>query len=898
MARRSFEMSFQIGGQLARSFTSSFSNASNRLSDLNQEARRTQRELDRLGNDFRQGRIHQTQYAEATERLTREMRQLEASQRRVSAVQGSISKGFGTAKMVGGMAAAAAATSAVAVGLSSLNTAADFESKMSAVSAKTQATNAEMKALNQTALELGAKSSLSASEVAVAMDELAAKGFDANKIIGAMPGIIAAAEASGEELALTSDTVATAINVWSLEASQASRVADILAMSANVSAAGVDDLAQVFKYAGAPAAALGLSLEEVSAAAGIMTDAGLDGSNAGTALRASLLALNNPAKAQEKMMKKLGFSIKDTDGNAKSLSNMVKDLAKSTEHMTEADKVATIGKLVGTEAVSGFLALIKAGPEKIDKMTESLESSGGSAAKAAAIMKDNYSGSLEQLGGSIESAKIAFATPILPVFQDLFQGFGDTIDGNMGTIERAGEKVAATLRDVLDPFSTKEPVKPVLMDVGSIENYNVLMEDYRQNLEKYNKFSGMDFGDKFVFMLDTAAAKMESWLSGSGGESMEKIFTKLGEIAANAWYDAFTMSVKSAGSNLMEGNVMPALGMGAAAWMLGGGAMVKGAIGLGKWGYGKAIKGRSGSSAGGNRNTTQNATSATSSAGPITTTNTNSTNTARGNAASRLAQNGRGATAATTAATTAAAKPSVFKSILGKTGSILKPLGKVAGKAALPLTLATSVMAVASSKDKKKSAVSEGTGIAGGVGGAKLGAAIGTMIAPGIGTAVGGVLGGIVGYVGGKWAGGKAVDKGRELSNSASNSSNPSATKSAVSTGTVSSSSAVALDQTTTNLKNSIELTTNNFKVLTMHTGEASGTMVGSFLGIKSSADKVRGNLDLLTMYAGEASGWLVSLNGIQAAGQGVINSLNNLKSRIDNVQLPGVSDKRVSFNG
>ncbi|MEK5207479.1 phage tail tape measure protein [Psychrobacillus sp. FSL H8-0510] len=302
----------------------------------------------------------------------------------------------------------------VAAGTASVKMAADFEAQMDRVGAIAGATAGEMDALNESALRLGADTSKSASEVAVAMEDMAAMGFNAVEIMGAMPGVISASEASGESLALAAQTVAAALNVWGLEASEASRVADVLAMAANTSAAGIDDMQLAFKYAGAPAAALGIQLEEVAAAIGIMTDSGLDGSNAGTALRASLLALNNPAKAQEKIMKQLGFSLTDSSGEAKSLSGIVGDLAKSLEGETEAQKVATLAKLVGTEAVSGFLALIKAGPTEIDKMTTALENSGGASAETAAKMKDNLNGALEELGGTIETAAITIGNKLIP----------------------------------------------------------------------------------------------------------------------------------------------------------------------------------------------------------------------------------------------------------------------------------------------------------------------------------------------------------------------------------------------------------------------------------------------------------------------------------------------------
>lgn len=328
----------------------------------------------------------------------------------MSAVGSDMAKGFGGAAL------------AIGAGLGvAVKSAADFDTQIRKAGAIAGASAKELDAMKQSALELGATTSQSASSVASAMTEMAAKGFTANQTIAAMPGIIAAAEASGEDLALAADTVSSALNIWGLEAAESSRVADVLAMSANVSAAGIDDLGYVMKYAGGPAAALGISLEEVAAAAGIMTNAGLDGSNAGTALRASILALNNPATAQRKMMEKLGISMKDSEGNALGLSEMVRELAESTAHMSEADKVATLAKLVGTEAVSGFLSLISAGPAEIDKMTLSLQNSEGAAAETAAQMKDGIGGALENLSGSFETVAIMIGDVLVPYVQQAAQ---------------------------------------------------------------------------------------------------------------------------------------------------------------------------------------------------------------------------------------------------------------------------------------------------------------------------------------------------------------------------------------------------------------------------------------------------------------------------------------------
>lgn len=364
---------------------------------------------------------------------------------------------FDAFKKVGTVVTAGGVAIATGLGLA-VKQAAEFDTVMRKAGAIAGATAEEFDLMKAAAIRLGADTSKSAGEVAEAMTEMAAKGFTATQVIAAMPGVISASEASGEALALTADTVSSALNIWGLEAGEASRVADILAMSANVSAAGIDDLGYVLKYAGAPAAALGISLEELAAAAGIMSDAGLAGSNSGTSLRASLLALNNPAKQQAKIMEELGFSLTDSQGEAKSLSEIVGDLSESLKNETEAQKVATLGKLVGTEAVSGFLALMKAGPDAINANTAALQNSAGASQEAADKMMAGIGGALEELSGAFESAAILIGDQLIPYVQK----FAEKISGLVNKFNEAspafqklvvlGTALAAGLMLVVGPI--------------------------------------------------------------------------------------------------------------------------------------------------------------------------------------------------------------------------------------------------------------------------------------------------------------------------------------------------------------------------------------------------------------------------------------------------------------
>lgn len=307
-------------------------------------------------------------------------------------------------------------------------TAADFEKQMSRVKAISGATEGEFKSLKEEALRLGATTSKSASEVAKGMEDMAAMGFNVNEIMAAMPGVISAAEAAGSDLATTSGIVAAALNAFQLEASEASRIADVLAMTANVSAAGVEDMGYAFKYAAPIANSLGISIEEVAAAVGIMTNAGLEGSQAGTSLRQILISLNNPAAEQEKIMKKLGFSMRDANGESKSLSDIIRDLTKATDGMTEAEKLATVAKLVGSEAASGMVSILEGGVNQLDEFTEALRNSEGAAKDAADVMMDNYSGSFEEFQGALETLGIKVGDSFLPIFRDAVDAAGELVN--------------------------------------------------------------------------------------------------------------------------------------------------------------------------------------------------------------------------------------------------------------------------------------------------------------------------------------------------------------------------------------------------------------------------------------------------------------------------------------
>jgi TP901 family phage tail tape measure protein len=334
---------------------------------------------------------------------------------------------FETAGQLGTGMTAAGVGMAAGLGIA-VKTASDFEAQISRVGAIAEATDSELSALRESAMQLGASTSKSAKEVALGQESLAALGMTANEIIASMPGVISAAEASGSDMAQTAEVMASALNIFNMEASQSTKVADVLAQTANQSAADLTDMQYALKYAGPPAAALGISLEELSASIGIMTNAGMGGEQAGTSLRGALISLLNPSEKNTKLMESMGIAVTDAKGNFVGLSGLVQNLSDSMSGMTDTQKAANLASIVGTEAVSGMLSLMKAGPAQIDKMTASLEASGGASAETAAKMKDNLKGALEQMGGAFETLSITVGTALTPAIKTVAEGITSMVN--------------------------------------------------------------------------------------------------------------------------------------------------------------------------------------------------------------------------------------------------------------------------------------------------------------------------------------------------------------------------------------------------------------------------------------------------------------------------------------
>jgi TP901 family phage tail tape measure protein len=315
-----------------------------------------------------------------------------------------------------------AVATAVGVGLgASVNVARNFEEAMSRVKAISGATGEEFDALKAKAKELGETTQFSASEAAQGMEYLSMAGFKVNDIIGAMPSVLNLAAAAKLDLGRSADIVSNIMTGFGVKAEDASGAVDVLVKTMTTANTDLPQLGDAMKYVAPVASSLGLSIEETAAAVAKMSDAGIQGSMAGTALRAALLSLSNPVGQAEKAINRLNIEVLDSEGNMKPLPELIGHVAEKMDGMTSAQKTATAAQLVGTEAASGFVTLLGIGEDALADYTKTLEQSGGTAERVAKTQMDNLNGALKELQSAAEGIGIELGEELLPILTDMIK---------------------------------------------------------------------------------------------------------------------------------------------------------------------------------------------------------------------------------------------------------------------------------------------------------------------------------------------------------------------------------------------------------------------------------------------------------------------------------------------
>ena len=366
----------------------------------------------------------------------------------------------------------------------------DFESAMSNVKAISSATGEEFEKLNAKAKEEGATTAFTATQSAEAFGYMAMAGWKTEDMLNGIDGIMSLAAASGEDLATTSDIVTDALTAFGLQASDSGHFADVLAQASANANTNVGMMGESFKYVAPVAGALKYSVEDVSLALGLMANASVKGSMAGTSLKTSLANLAAPTDKMQGAMDKYGISLTKRNGEMRTLHEVLDNLRSSLGGLSETEQTAAASTIFGKEAMAGMLAIINASEDDYNKLTAAVNNADGASQQMADTMLDNMNGSFTLLQSAVGGAKIALGERLSPYLRE----FATWITGKMPLVEDA-------IGDAMDHVDAK-------------------VEDLRQTIAEFtasDEWANADIWGKLGIAWDKIVAEpFDEWWNGSG----------------------------------------------------------------------------------------------------------------------------------------------------------------------------------------------------------------------------------------------------------------------------------------------------------------------------------------------------------------------------------------------
>ena len=338
----------------------------------------------------------------------------------------------------------------VGLGAAAVKTASDFDAAMSKVASVSGAVGDDLEALRDKAREMGAKTKFSAAEAAEAMNYMAMAGWKTQDMLSGIEGIMNLAAASGEDLATTSDIVTDALTAFGLTAADSEHFADILAAASSNANTNVSMMGETFKYCAPIAGALGYSAEDTAEAIGLMANAGIKSTQAGTSLRSIMTSLTSDFIISGSEIGDVTVAVTNADGSMRKFTDILADCRTAFSGLSESEKSNCAEMLVGKNAMSGFLALMNAAPGDIDKLSNAIANCDGTSVHMAETMQDNLAGQLTILKSQLEELAISFGEILMPTIRDIvsvIQGLVDWLnnldDGTRNVIVKIGLVVAA-----------------------------------------------------------------------------------------------------------------------------------------------------------------------------------------------------------------------------------------------------------------------------------------------------------------------------------------------------------------------------------------------------------------------------------------------------------------------
>ena len=337
----------------------------------------------------------------------------------------------------------------------------DFDSQMSKVKSISGATGSEFDSLRDSAIELAGRTKYTASEVGQGFEYMAMAGWKTDQMLAGIEPILNLAAAAGEELGTTSDIVTDSLTAFGLTAEDAADYVDILAAAATNTNTDVGMMGETFKFAAPVAGSLGYTARDTAVAIGLMANAGIKSSQAGTALRGGLLRLAKPTNEVSDAMEKYNISLTNSDGSMKSFRELMVDLRNNMGGLSTAEQAAGLSAIFGKNAFSGWAAIINATEKDFNNTVNAIDNCSGAAEEMKDIQLDNLKGSVDILKSSIETAAISIGDRLTPYVRkaadfvtSLVSKFNSLSDEQKDMVVKIGLIVAA--------------VGPLLMIGGSV----------------------------------------------------------------------------------------------------------------------------------------------------------------------------------------------------------------------------------------------------------------------------------------------------------------------------------------------------------------------------------------------------------------------------------------------
>lgn len=419
----------------------------------------------------------------------------------------------------------------------------DFDAGMSTVEALSGATAGEIGRLRQKAKQMGATTKFSAIESAEAFEYMALAGWDVNEMLEGADGILAAAAASGEEIATVADIVTDNLSAFGLQAKDSTMAADVFAKTSTLTNTSVVELGEGLKYTNAAAKASNMELYETNAMLGLLANNSIKGSSGGTVLNAMLRDLKKNAEGGKVAIGDTSVAVYDANGNFRDHTKILKDIEEATKGMTQEQRDAALSAIYGDEAMRGLNIVMGEGVDTLIDLEEQIKNSTGAAEDMAEIQLDNLKGDITNLSSAWEGLKIAiFDTGFGDVFRPFVQGLG----GAIGKTSEFATKIGIMFSDVKDDEDLKI-LKETFQDTFSGEEIEELLAKGDEMKEKFGEIKQVfaDIGDAFQETFGDTIAEIVEFARGvfegfieffvQAYDTLQPTLQQLGELFGEVW---------------------------------------------------------------------------------------------------------------------------------------------------------------------------------------------------------------------------------------------------------------------------------------------------------------------------------------------------------------------------